>query len=126
MPLSNCPDVKRLKCLLVKLSKLSTTGTRQVVHPRESSPLAPAGPLSTIGAHWGLTQGAKADKSSFTGERPSVSRTKAFLGLGEMPPDFLEGAGEDLSYMPFLGGACDCRTLVVSFVSKDFKEYLKS
>ena len=126
MPLSNCPDVKRLKCPLVKLSKLSTTGTRQVVHPRESSPLAPAGPLSTIGAHWGLTQGAKADKSSFTGERPSVSRTKAFLGLGEMPPDFLEGGGEDLSYMPFLGGACDCRTLVVSFVSKDFKEYLKS
>ena len=82
--------------------------------------IGPSRPPSTIGAHWGLTQGAKADKSSFTGERPSVSRTKAFLGLGEMPPDFLEGAGEDLLCMPFLGGACDCRTLVVSFVSKDF------
>ena len=85
MPLSNCPAVKRLKCPLVKLSTPAS--------PRHWPQQAP---LSTIGAHWGLTQGAKADKSSFTGERSSVSRTKDFLGLGEMPPDFLEGAGEDL------------------------------
>ena len=68
-------------------------------------------PLSTIGAHWGLTQGgAKAGmplagrQKQFHGWAAECEQHKRFYLPEKMPPDFLEGAGEDLSYAS-LGGS---------------------